>query len=93
MNLGAVPWHDERLVMARARDIWIDETARRAGFASAAGFAQTFALKNYRLDQLYRAAAKELAGSVDDVTVLSKELRESLVRAGVRFDVVTPDLV
>jgi adenine C2-methylase RlmN of 23S rRNA A2503 and tRNA A37 len=61
-----------------AQEIWIDDKARRAGHAGGAAFAQAHGLKNYRLTQLYRAATKELAAGVGDVTVLPKELRAAL---------------
>jgi hypothetical protein len=48
------------VVTTPAQDLWIEETSRRAGFASAAAFAGGYALKPYRLTQLYRSAAKEL---------------------------------
>ena len=40
--------------MLSARDLWIDEKARRAGYENGAAHG----LKPYRIDQLYRAAAK-----------------------------------
>jgi len=76
-----------------AQDIWIDAAARRAGYADGAAFAAAHGLKNYRLAQLYRAAKRELAPSVDDVTVLPKELRAALVREGFTFESVAPMVV
>lgn len=72
------------------QDIWIDDKARRAGFAGGAEFAAAFALKPYRLQQLYRAATKELAEDVGAVSVLPKELRAQLGTAGLRFGGVDP---
>ncbi|MDP9017140.1 MAG: 23S rRNA (adenine(2503)-C(2))-methyltransferase RlmN [Candidatus Eremiobacteraeota bacterium] len=76
-----------------AQALWIEDKARRAGFADAAAFATALELKPYRLKQLYRAAAKELAGSVGDVTVLPKELRARLAELGFSFDSVEPLVV
>lgn len=80
-------------VMLSARDLWIDEKARRAGFENGAALASAHALKPYRIDQLYRAAAKELAGSLDDVTTLPKELRAALSTEGFALDSVEPVVV
>lgn len=73
-----------------AQDIWIDEKARRAGHADAAAFATAHELKNYRLQQLYRASAKELVDDLEQVTVLPKELRAALATEGFTFDSVEP---
>jgi 23S rRNA (adenine2503-C2)-methyltransferase len=75
------------------QEIWIDDKARRAGHADGAAFAAAHALKNYRLQQLYRAAAKELVAGVADVTVLPKELRAALDAEGFAFDGVEPVVV
>ncbi len=56
-------------------------------------FAAHFNLKPYRLEQIYRAAAKELAKDVADVTPLPKELRTQLQEAGFPFDSIAPVLV
>ncbi|HEY8322760.1 MAG TPA: 23S rRNA (adenine(2503)-C(2))-methyltransferase RlmN [Candidatus Baltobacteraceae bacterium] len=79
--------------MLSARDLWIDEKARRAGFENGAALASAHALKPYRIEQLYRAAAKELAGSLDDVTTLPKELRAALAAEGFTLDSVEPVVV
>jgi 23S rRNA (adenine2503-C2)-methyltransferase len=76
-----------------AQEIWIDDKARRAGYAGGAAFAQAHGLKNYRLQQLYRAATKELAAGVADVTVLPKELRAALEAESFAFDAVEPVVV
>jgi 23S rRNA (adenine2503-C2)-methyltransferase len=76
-----------------AQDIWIDDTARRAGHVDGAAFAAAHGLKNYRLAQLYRAATKELVESVDAVTTLPKELRAALAAEGFGFDSVEPVVV
>ncbi|MBV9148855.1 MAG: 23S rRNA (adenine(2503)-C(2))-methyltransferase RlmN [Candidatus Eremiobacteraeota bacterium] len=73
-----------------ARTIWIDDKARAAGFADGESLARRFELKAYRIAQLYRAATKELAPGVSGVSVLSKELREQLTAAGLRFDSLAP---
>jgi len=75
------------------QEIWFSEKVRRAGFADAQDFAAHFNLKPYRLEQIYRAAAKELVEDVGDVTPLPKELRAQLREAGFTFDSVTPVLV
>ncbi len=71
-----------------AQTIWFEEKIRRAGFTDVAAFAQHFDLKPYRLRQIYHAAAKELAGDIDDVTTLSKETRAALRDAGFSFNSV-----
>jgi 23S rRNA (adenine2503-C2)-methyltransferase len=76
-----------------AQEIWIDDKARRAGYADGAAFAQAHGLKNYRLQQIYRAATKELVAGVADVTVLPKELRAALEVESFSFDAVTPVVV
>ncbi len=80
-------------VMLSARDLWIDEKARRAGHADGAAFASAHGLKSYRLDQLYRAATKELVDDVDAITVLPKELRAALTAESFALDGVTPVVV
>lgn len=74
-------------------DIWIDRKARRAGHTDAGAFASAHSLKPYRLDQLYRAATKELVADVESVTVLPKGLRAALASEGFAFDAVTPVVV
>jgi 23S rRNA (adenine2503-C2)-methyltransferase len=76
-----------------AQEIWIDDKARRAGYADGAAFAAAHGLTNYRLQQLYRAATKEFAGSVADVTVLPKELRAALEAEHFSFDAVEPVVI
>src|SRR5579872_5606922 len=76
-----------------AQAIWFADKVRRAGFSCVADFAAHFDLKPYRLKQIYRAAAKELAAGVDDVTTLPKELRTGLDAVGFTFDSITPVVV
>jgi 23S rRNA (adenine2503-C2)-methyltransferase len=76
-----------------AQEIWIDDKARFAGYADGAAFALAHGLKNYRLQQIYRAAAKELLFDVGDVTVLPKELREKLTAEKFAFDSVEPVVI
>ena len=76
-----------------AQALWFAQKVRRAGYADAAAFADAFSLKPYRLAQIYRAAAKELAPDVDAVTTLPKELRAALSSAGFAFDTVAPVVV
>lgn len=79
--------------MASGRDLWIDEKARRAGYESGAALASSHALKPYRLDQLYRAAAKELVEDLEGITTLPKELRSTLAERGFRLDGIEPVVV
>jgi 23S rRNA (adenine2503-C2)-methyltransferase len=76
-----------------AQEIWIDDTARRAGHAGGTAFAAAHGLKNYRLAQLYRAATRELVLRVEDVSTLPKELRGALAAEGLGFDSVEPVVV
>jgi 23S rRNA (adenine2503-C2)-methyltransferase len=78
------------IVTRDGQGIWLEDVTVRAGFADADDFVTQFGLKPYRLKQLYRAATKELAAGVDDVTTLPKELRASLIAKGVTFSSVEP---
>jgi 23S rRNA (adenine2503-C2)-methyltransferase len=80
-------------VISAPQQIWIDDKARRAGFADGSAFALHFDLKAFRLKQLYRAATKEMVDDVADVTTLSKELRNDLHAAGFAFSSVEPMVV
>lgn len=71
-------------------DLWLRDVVARAGFSDAEAFCAHYDLKPYRLRQLYRAATKELLGSVDEVTTLSKELRLALGERGVAFSAIEP---
>ena len=79
--------------MLRARDLWFDEKARRAGYEDGAALASSHALKGYRVDQLYRAATKELTPCVDAVTTLPKELRTALAAEGFALDSIAPVVI
>jgi len=79
--------------MLCARDLWIDEKARRAGYENGAALASSHGLKTYRLEQLYRAAAKELVDDLDAITTLPKELRVALASEGFALDSVEPVVV
>ncbi len=79
--------------MTPAGQLGIDEKARRAGYADGAAFALAHGLKNYRLEQLYRAAAKEFVDDLADVTTLPKELRATLAGEGFAFDSVEPVVI
>ena len=76
-----------------AQTIWMDEKARRAGYPDGAALAVARDLKRYRLDQIYRAATKELAPGLEAVTTLPRELRTSLAEAGFAFDSIAPAVV
>ena len=78
------------LVTNSAADVWIDQKARRAGYASAEAFATGHGLKPYRLSQLYRAATKELAPDLAAVTVLPLELRGALAAEGFALESIEP---
>jgi 23S rRNA (adenine2503-C2)-methyltransferase len=80
-------------VARNPQEIWFADKVRRAGFADAQAFAAHFNLKPYRLEQIYRAAAKELVEDVDNVTPLPKELRAQLQGGGFTFDSIAPVLV
>ena len=80
-------------VMTPAGQLWIDEKARRAGYADGAAFATAHGLKNYRLEQIYRAAAKEFVDDLADVTTLPKDLRATLADEGFSFDSVEPVVI
>lgn len=75
---------------APAKDVWIEQKARAAGFSSALAFAEELNLKPYRLTQLYRSATKELLQDVHEVSVLSKDLRTRLCDRTFRFDCISP---
>ena len=79
--------------MLSAREIWIDEKARRAGYENGAALASAHDLKRYRVDQLYRAATKELVDDLDAITTLTKELRGALAAEGFVLDSVEPVVV
>jgi 23S rRNA (adenine2503-C2)-methyltransferase len=79
--------------MPTPRDLWIAEKARPAGHADAAAFAAAHDLKSYRLDQLYRAATKELAPDLDAITTLPATLRATLATEGFALESVTPSVV
>ena len=73
--------------------IWLGDVVSRAGFSGVDDFVREYALKNYRLKQLYQAATKQLLEGVDDVTTLPKELRASLIDRGVTFSSVEPIVI
>ncbi|MGD0050855.1 MAG: 23S rRNA (adenine(2503)-C(2))-methyltransferase RlmN [Vulcanimicrobiaceae bacterium] len=79
--------------MPTPRDLWIAEKARPAGHADAAAFAAAHDLRGYRLDQLYRAATKELAADLEAITTLPKELRAALSAEGLALESVVPSVV
>jgi 23S rRNA (adenine2503-C2)-methyltransferase len=79
--------------MRTARELWIDEKARRAGYEDGAALASSHGLKAYRVEQLYRAATKELVADLDAITTLPKELRAALAAEGFALDSVEPVVV
>ena len=76
--------------MNPAQDLWLDQKAQRAGFAGAAALAERYALKDYRLTQLYRAATKELATDLEAISVLPRDLRAALGTGGFELESVVP---
>jgi 23S rRNA (adenine2503-C2)-methyltransferase len=80
-------------VTDRPIDVWTDEKLRAAGFTSRAAFLDEFGLEPYRLNQLYRAATKELVAELGDITALPAALREGLGRRGLRLSSVEPVVV
>jgi len=60
--------------------IWWRGRAKAAGFASVEALAGEFALKPFRLRQIYRAATKELAPGFERISVLPVALRGALAR-------------
>ena len=72
------------------RTLWLSDFARRCGFASIEALTDAHSLKRYRLEQLYRAATKDLVASLDDVSTLPKELRAELVARGGALSTVEP---
>jgi 23S rRNA (adenine2503-C2)-methyltransferase len=79
--------------MRSPQEIWIDEKARRAGYADGAALAAAHDLKGYRLAQIYRAATKELVDDVGAITTLPLELRGELAAEGFALDDVAPVVV
>jgi 23S rRNA (adenine2503-C2)-methyltransferase len=76
-----------------AQHLWVEQKSRRAGLRDRAALVEELALKPYVPAQLYRAATKELLDDVDDVSVISKDLRSALLERGFHFDSVSPVVV
>jgi 23S rRNA (adenine2503-C2)-methyltransferase len=76
--------------MRSPQEIWVDEKAHRAGYADGAALAAAHGLKPYRLEQLYRAATKELVEDVGAISTLPLELRGALGAEGFTLDDVAP---
>ena len=76
--------------MSRARDVWFEEKVRTAGYESPAAFAAAHEFKGYRLDQLYRAATKELVPELAAISVLPAVAREALAGEGFALESVAP---
>src|ERR1700722_7844635 len=79
--------------MPGAKEVWIDDKARRAGYANGAALASAHQLKPYRIEQLYRAATRELVDDLDAVTTLPKELRAALAAERFALDSVEPVVI
>lgn len=73
-----------------AQRLWLRDVVARAGFSDSEAFAREYDLRPYRLQQLYRAAAKELLAGPADVTTLPKDLRAALHERGIRFSAIEP---
>ncbi|MBC5804182.1 MAG: 23S rRNA (adenine(2503)-C(2))-methyltransferase RlmN [Candidatus Eremiobacteraeota bacterium] len=76
--------------MTAPSEHWLTERAQRAGFADVAAFAGAHALEPYRLQQLYRAAVKELVPDIGAISVLPLELRERLAAEQFELESLTP---
>jgi 23S rRNA (adenine2503-C2)-methyltransferase len=79
--------------VSEAPAFWLEPKVRRIGYPDLPAFVERHALKPYRLTQIYRAAARELAENLDAITVLPKELRANLNAEGFAFDSVCPVVV
>jgi 23S rRNA (adenine2503-C2)-methyltransferase len=66
---------------------------KRIGYADAEAFVQAYELKPYRIEQLYRAAAKELVGEVGAITVLPTDIRARLAAEGFPLESVEPVVI
>ncbi len=73
-----------------AQELWLEGKARAAGREDARALMEAYALKPYRLAQLYRAATRELAGDLESISVLPRELRTALATDGFSLDSVAP---
>lgn len=73
-----------------AQELWLEGKARGAGRESAHAFAEAYALKPYRLAQLYRAATRELVDDLDSISVLPRDLRTTLASDGFALESVLP---
>ncbi|HXN08272.1 MAG TPA: hypothetical protein VN860_01285, partial [Candidatus Acidoferrales bacterium] len=71
-----------------AKKIWWEARAREAGCDSLAALQAELELPAYRLNQIYRAAAKELQAGVKEVSVLPLALRAKLASM-LKFSSVT----
>ena len=63
-----------------AKAIWWEGRARESGFPNAAALHAALDLPAYRLNQIYRAVAKELHREPQQISVLPVSLRESLTK-------------
>jgi len=78
-------------VNSNAQAVWLDAFARSADDSDGrAPLAATYDLKPYRLAQLYRAATKEFAADLDEVTTLPADLRRRLAADGLRLESIAP---
>src|SRR5580700_4532051 len=84
------PLRSGKRVSLKPLDTWLRDVVGRAGFSDADEFVRHYALKPYRLRQLYRAATKELLGNIDEVTTLPKALRATMLDRGITFSAVEP---
>lgn len=63
------------------QEIWWSGRSREAGLSGTAALSERFELPRYRLDQIYRAATKELADNFSAISVLPRSLRSALSQA------------
>jgi 23S rRNA (adenine2503-C2)-methyltransferase len=79
--------------MLPARTLWIDEKARCAGYPDGAALASAHDLKPYRVEQIYRAATRDLVDDLDAISTLPKELRAALAGEKFELDAVAPVVI
>ena len=73
-----------------AQETWIDDKARRAGYADGAAFARPHGLKNYRLQQLYRARPKSWLPMLLRSACCRKDLLAAMAAESFGGDAVEP---
>lgn len=72
---------------------WLDEKARRAGYADGDALAHAYGWKTFRRAQIYRAAARELVPDLGAISVLSATDRDRLAGDGFALESIEPVVV